>query len=117
MNRRLRSFLRRRGATPAEIERAEREKRLTLLTFDRMLMPGPARYTFAEVCRRASFDEAIAKRLWRALGFPDPPGDARLFRDEDVDAIITLRRLFEGATVPRGDDIAEMVQKAQVIGG
>ena len=47
MNRRLRSFLRRRGATPAEIERAESEKRLSLLTFDRMLMPGPARYTFA----------------------------------------------------------------------
>src|SRR5262245_1147578 len=117
MNRRLRSFLRRRGATPAEIERAEREKRLTLLTFDRMLMPGPARYTFAEVCRRASFDERIAKRLWRALGFPDPPEHERLFRDEDVEAIITLRRLIESATVPRGEDYAELVQNVRVIGG
>jgi adenylate cyclase len=117
MNRRLRSFLRRRGATPDEIERAERERRLSLLTFDRMLMPGPARYTFAEACRRASFDERIAKRLWRALGFPDPPEHERLFRDEDVDALITLRRLIESATVPRGDDYAELVQNVRVIGG
>jgi adenylate cyclase len=117
MNRRLRSFLRRRGATPAEIERAEREGRLSLLTFDRMLMRGPARYTFAEACRRASFDERIAKRLWRALGFPDPPERERLFRDEDVEAIITLRRLIETSTVPRGEDYGELVQNVRVIGG
>jgi len=117
MNRRLRSFLRRRGATPDEIERAEREGRLSLLTFDRTLLPGSARYTFAEACRRASFDERIAERLWRALGFPDPPEHERLFRDEDVEALILLRRLIENTTVPRGEDYAALVQNVRVIGG
>jgi hypothetical protein len=40
MNRKLRSFLRRRGATPDEIARAEREGRLPLLAVDHQLMPG-----------------------------------------------------------------------------
>ena len=46
MNRKLRSFLKRRGATPEEIARAEREGRLLLLAFDYQLLPGPPRYTF-----------------------------------------------------------------------
>src|SRR5262249_10254039 len=74
-------------------------------------------YTFAEGCGRASCAERTAKRLWRALGFPDPPEHERLFRDEDVEAIITLRRLIESATVPRGEDYAELVQNVRVIGG
>ncbi|HEX3669240.1 MAG TPA: hypothetical protein VHY55_08825, partial [Acidimicrobiia bacterium] len=73
MNRKLRSFLRKRGVPPEEIARAEREDRLLLLAFDYQLMPGRPRYTFAEACQRASFDVETAKRLWRALGFPDAP--------------------------------------------
>jgi adenylate cyclase len=117
MNRKLHAYLRRRGATSEEIAQAERDGRVSLLTFDRMLMPGRPRYTFAQACRRASFDERIASRLWRALGFPDPPADERLFRNEDVDAMITLRRLIETTTVPRGDDYSELVQNVRVIGG
>ncbi len=117
MNRKLQAYLRRRGATSEEIAQAERDGRVSLLTFDRMLMPGRPRYTFAEACRRADFDEQVAKRLWRALGFPDPPPDERLFRNEDVDAMITLRRLIETTIVPRGTDSSELVQNVRVIGG
>src|SRR5437773_895078 len=97
MNRKLRSFLRRRGATPDEIARAERAGRLPLLAVDRQLMPGEPRYTFAEACRRASFDVETARRLWRALGFPDAPPDERLFRDNDVETICSFLRR-RGAT-------------------
>jgi adenylate cyclase len=117
MNRKLRSFLRRRGTTAEEIERAEREGRLVVLAFDYRLMPGRPRYTFAEACRRADFDEVTLKRLWRALGFPDPPPGERLFRDEDVEAIITMRRQIESTIVPVGENLEGIVQIVRVVAG
>jgi len=117
MNRKLRSFLKRRGATPEEIARAEREGRLLLLAFDYQLLPGPPRYTFEEACRRADFDLETARRLWRALGFPDPPHDERQFRDEDVEAIILLRRQIESTIVPVGENNEYFVQIVRVIAG
>jgi adenylate cyclase len=117
MNRKLRSFLRRRGASQEEIDRAEHQGRLVLLTFDHQVMPGRPRYTFAEACRRADFDVDTAKRLWRALGFPDPPPDARAFRDEDVEAIVMLRRQIQSTIVPVGEAHEELVQNVRVVGG
>jgi adenylate cyclase len=117
MNRKLRSFLRRRGATQEEIAQAERDGRVVLLTVDQQLLPGRPRYTFAEACRRASFDLETAKRLWRALGFPDPPAEERMFRDADVDALITLRRQIASTIVPIGEAYEELVQNVRVIGG
>ena len=117
MNRRLRSLLRRRGATADEISGAEREGRLLLVAFDYELMPGRPQYTFEEVCRRASFDIETARRLWRALGFPDPPADAQLFRDDDVEAVITLRRQIETTIVHLGDRYEYLVQTVRAFGG
>jgi len=117
MNRKLRSYLRKRGVPPDEIARAEREDRLLLLAFDYQLMPGSPRYTFAEACRRASFDLETAKRLWRALGFPDAPQEERLFRDEDVEAIITMRRQIDSTIVPVGENYEQLVQIVRVFAG
>jgi adenylate cyclase len=117
MNRKLRSFLKRRGASPEEIARAEREGRLLLLAFDYQLLPGPPRYTFEEACRRADFDKETARRLWRALGFPEPPPDERLFRDEDVEAMVLMRRQIESTIVPVGDNYEDLVQIVRVVAG
>ena len=117
MNRKLRSFLRRRGATPDEISRAEHDGRLLVLAFDSELTPGRPRYTFEEVCSRASFDIQTARRLWRALGFPDPPADARLFRDDDVEAVITLRHQIETTIVRLGEGYEDLVQAVRAFGG
>src|SRR5438067_25709 len=117
MNRKLRSFHRKRGVDPEEIARAEREDRLLLLAFDYQLMPGRPRYTFAEACRRASFDVETAKRLWRALGFPDAPPEERLFRDDDVETIITMRRQIDSTIVPVGENYEELVQIVRVVAG
>jgi adenylate cyclase len=117
MNRKLRSFLRRRGATPDEISRAERDGRVLVLAFDSELTPGRPRYTFEEVCSRASFDIETARRLWRALGFPDPPADARLFRDDDVEAVITLRQQIETTIVRLGEGYEDLVQAVRAFGG
>src|SRR5260370_16496395 len=80
-------------------------------------MPGRPRYTFAEACQRASFDVETAKRLWRALGFPEAPREERLFRDEDVETIITMRRQIDSTIVPVGENYEQLVQIVRVVAG
>ena len=116
MNRRLRAFLRRRGASHEEIARAEKDGRLALLTFDKVLLPGRARYKFDDLVERAEADPEGARRIWRALGFPDPPPDARRFTDTDVEALMTLREWFRADVFPERT-LAGLVQQTRVVGG
>lgn len=56
---------------------------------------GPVRYTRIETCERAGVPLAEATTLWRAMGFPVLPDDARAFTERDVAALRTagdLRR-------------------------
>jgi adenylate cyclase len=53
------------------------------------------RYARAEVCRLAGIELSEARRLWRAMGFPDVGDNARVFTDADVAAlrlVSSLRR-------------------------
>jgi adenylate cyclase len=87
MKRGLRRFLRRRGATDAEIDNAERNGYLALLVLDREIMPGPRVYTAAQLAERAGTDPETAATVWRAVGFPDLPDDLPAFTDRDVEAL------------------------------
>ena len=87
MDRSIARYLRRRGASPTEIEQAARNGYLTLLVFDRAVMPGPRKYTLAAVAAAAGTDLVTARALWRALGFPDLPDDLPAFTDRDVEAL------------------------------
>lgn len=116
VNRRLRAFLRRQGASHTEIAQAEREGRLALLAFDRTLMPGRPRYRFDDVVRRSGVERDNAQRLWRALGFPDPPPDARRFTDGDVEALQALRDIFGTDTFPAQRSVEGLVQQVRVVG-
>ena len=87
MDRSLVRYLRRRGATQDEIDRAARDGYLSLLVFDRAVLPGVRQYSQAEVARRAGADQATVQALWRAIGFPDVPEDLAAFTDADVAAV------------------------------
>lgn len=117
MNRRLRASLRKRGASHEEIERAAREGRLALLSFDRELIPGRPRYTFAQAAERAGVEIETARRLWRALGFPDPPPDAKRFTNEDVSVLETLREWFRAGLFSTERTVDGLVQQVRVVGG
>jgi adenylate cyclase len=90
MTRQLRRYLRSRGATDEEIDRAEREGWLTLLTFDYLLMPGARRHTLSDAAAQAGLDLPTARRIWRAAGFPDLPEDVPSLTDSDVDALCAV---------------------------
>jgi adenylate cyclase len=101
------------GATDDEIARADAEGWLPLLAFDCMLMPGQKRYDLASLAAAAGIDEELARRLWRAVGFPDVPAGVEAFTDRDVDA---ARLAFMQA--PKGDiERGTLLQQVRVISG
>jgi adenylate cyclase len=87
MDRRLRRFLLRQGASPTEIDQAEAGGYLTLLALDRAVMPGARKYTLSQLAERADTSLDTARTVWRAIGFPDLPDDLPAFTDRDVEAL------------------------------
>ena len=59
------------GATADEIDRAAAEDVFDLLAVDRLLVPGPRRYTQSEVAELTGLPLDLLRRFWRALGFAD----------------------------------------------
>ena len=87
IDRQLVRALRRTGASSQEIERAADEGWLTLLAIDRVLLPGARRYNALEVSDRAGIAPELALRLWRTMGFPEPPLNTPMFTDEAAIAL------------------------------
>ncbi len=81
MKRSLRRYLRKRGASDAEIENAVRGGYVALLALDRGIMPGARRYTMEQIAAEAGTDLQTARAVWRAIGFPDIPDDLAAFTD------------------------------------
>ena len=95
MDQRVRRFLLRNGATPQEIEEAEAGGYLTMLAFDRAVLPGARKYTMRELAAQAQIDLTTARTVWRAIGFPDLPDDRAAFTDADVEAMHGFVRRFK----------------------
>jgi adenylate cyclase len=87
MDRRLRRFLLRQGASTNEIDDAAAGGYLTLLVFDRAVMPGARRYTLRQLAERSGTDLATARTVWRSIGFPGLPDDLPAFTDGDIAAL------------------------------
>jgi adenylate cyclase len=105
----LHAWLREHGASEAEIERAEAEQWIPLLALDRMLTPGEQRYEVDEVATRAGTDADTARRLWRALGFPDVGEGFPAFTDHDVEVLRRAVRYSEPL------DMLALLRRARVI--
>lgn len=109
---RVRRFLLEHGASQEEIDGAEEDGVLDLLVADRVLDPAARRYTEQEVAERSGMPVEMARRFWRALGFPAPSPEEPMFTDLDVEAIITINGILSlGVAEP---DSA--LQLARVIG-
>ena len=109
---RVRAFLTGAGVGAEEIDRAERNDLLDLLVADRLLVPAERRYTESEVAARTGMPVELARRFWRALGFPDPRPEDRIFTDLDVEAIL----IINGILALDVADVESALQLARVIG-
>jgi adenylate cyclase len=107
-----RAFLRAKGLTVEEIDRAESSATLHLLVLDWLVLPHQPEYTQAEVAEHAGLSLEEAQRFWRALGFPDVAPDEVAFTDHDLNALTTVTGLIHlGLT-----DVDVALQLARVIG-
>lgn len=109
---RVRAFLRGAGVPEEEADRAERDDVLDLLVADRVLLPAERRYTESEVAARTGMPVELARKFWRALGFPEPGPDDRVFTDLDVEAIV----LINGVLALGAGPVDNALQLARVIG-
>lgn len=76
------------------------------------LLVGETRYTRLEVAERAGTTPDEARRLWRALGFPDADDDQRVFSSADIAALAYAAGLVESGVV----DPDALVQLARPLG-
>ena len=109
---RVRSFLRAHGTPEDEIAEAEERDVLDLLVADRLLVPAERRYTQVEVAEMTGMDLDLARRYWRALGFPDVELEERMFTDLDIEALVILRSMMDLGVA----DVDTSLQFARVIG-
>ena len=115
MNRRLAKYLRKRGAALDEITRATEEGSLTLLTLDRLLVPGRPHLDGDGVAAASGVSSDVATMLWRALGFPDVPDGQLLFTDESVDALRLITQRL-GGPMYAGEDPEALVAQVRAVG-
>ena len=66
----------------------------------------------SEVAEMTGMDLDLARRFWRALGFPDVALDDRMFTDLDIEALVILRSMMELGVA----DVDTSLQLARVIG-
>jgi adenylate cyclase len=107
-----RAFLRAKGLSVEEIDRAVAEGTLHILVLDWLVLPKQPRYTQAEVAEQAGLTLEEAQHFWRALGFPDVAPEEVTFTDHDLNALTTVTGLIHlGLT-----DVDVALQLARVIG-
>jgi adenylate cyclase len=78
----------------------------------RGLLVGEGRYTRLQVAERAHTTPEEARRLWRALGFPEADDDQRLFTNADVAALAQASGLIDAGVV----DADALVDLARPLG-
>lgn len=75
----------------------------------RGLLAGVGRYTRLEVAEQAGVDLDEARRLWRALGFPEVGDEQRVFTSADVAALADAAGLL-GADIVDRDGLVELAR-------
>jgi adenylate cyclase len=78
---------------------------------ERMLLGESPTLTRAEVARRAGLPLAEARRLWRALGFPES-GDAVAFTESDLRALVLVAKAVEHGSL----DMATALRLTRALG-
>lgn len=84
------------GMSPAEV-------------ITRGLLAGHGRYTRLEVADRAGISSEQARRLWRAVGFPEADDDQRVFTSADVAALTDAAGLLT-ADILDTDGLVELAR-------
>ncbi len=100
------------GVPESELDKADADGTLGLLAVERMILADQdPKYTQAEIATMSGLGPE-ALRFWRALGFPDPKPDDRIFSDFDVEMLTLVDQLSQLGLIDRD----EALQMTRVIG-
>jgi adenylate cyclase len=99
------------GIPAWEIDDAEADGTLGLLIVEQTVVGEAPAFTYAELAERSGLGDE-ARRYWRALGFPDPAEDERVYTQRDLEALELLGTMLRLGLLE--DDVA--LQLARVIG-
>jgi adenylate cyclase len=90
----LRAMLEALGTDPAEIDKADADGTLILLSVEKLIVPEPARYDMAEMTARTGLSEDLVSQLWRSLGHAAPLPGERVFTETDVEIMAKVGDLL-----------------------
>jgi len=108
----LRELVEALGVSSEDVDKAEADGTLGLLAVERMILADQApEYTAAAVAEKSGLGPE-ALRFWRALGFPDPGPDDRIFSEFDVEMLTLVDQLAKLGLIDR----EEALQMTRVIG-
>ncbi len=109
---RIRRFLSEKGVPTATIDAALSDGIADLLVADKLLLPVGPYYTEAQLVDRSGIEVQVARRLWRALGFPDVGEDEAIFTDLDLEAVQVFIAMTRLGVIEQN----EAIDMARVIG-
>jgi adenylate cyclase len=109
---RLKRLLKTSGVTDDEIQQALANNSLDLLVIDRMILSSRRRLTEDELLQATHLDRDIARKFWRALGFPEVVPDERVFTTFDIEAASTIESVVRLGVA----DLERAIQLARVLG-
>lgn len=83
---------------------------------ERLVRLGERHLTWPELCARAGVEHEVADRLWRALGFPDVPGDEPAYTDDDVRALALAAQGLDQLEGDRREEAVDLlVREARAV--
>jgi adenylate cyclase len=100
------------GVPEAELERAHQMGALELVALERSILLSAPDFDVLQAADLSGMDEALIRRFWRALGFPDPRPGEKVFTRPDIDMLHTVAGFIGDGTLQ--EDLA--LQMARVIG-
>ena len=77
---------------------------------EEIVLGGPRRWTRAETTSRTGVPVDIARRLWRAMGFPDVGEGPRAFTDADLAALSRVAALVDDGVID--EELAVRITRA-----
>ena len=90
----LRAMLEAMGTEPAEVDKADGDGTLILLSVEKLIVPEPARFDLADLTARTGLTEDMVSELWRSLGHAAPRPGERIFTETDVEIMAKVGDLL-----------------------
>lgn len=109
---RLRQLLKSSGVTDEEFNQAVSQNALDLLVIDKLIIASRHYFTEQELIEVTGADPELAKRFWRALGFPEVNPKDAVFTDFDIEALNTILSVIKLGIA----DTERAIQLTRVIG-